>query len=379
MSKKTVIIIASSFIGVLVLLLLVLWIMTLINKKQYTYEEVENKMYDATVKYYKENPQDLPSNEGKSILSYNTLVEKEYIEPLKDLLKDGESCSAEVDVYKDELNYTYIPKLSCSDKYTTIELAEHIKKTTEVVTSGSGLYSDGNGGYYYKGKISNNYITVGSFINSSKKRIGILWQIISIENDNRIKVRALYPANRSLFDNRYNVTRKSNSGYNDFEMSLLKENLIKIENGENFLTNDQKSVFVKSNLCLGGRNGKDTSKDGSTECSKLSNDKYLFGLMNPYEYMRASLDENCNNMFSLACQNFNFLSGDGFGYVWTTTPNTDNDYQVYSFDGYSFYSSSTDRERKLYLTAYISPYVTFKGGEGTETNPYRILKEVKTK
>ena len=168
MSKKTVIIIASSFIGVLVLLLLVLWIMTLINKRQYTYEEVENKMYDATVKYYKENPQDLPSNEGKSILSYNTLVEKEYIEPLKDLLKDGESCSAEVDVYKDELNYTYIPKLSCSDKYTTIELAEHIKKTTEVVPSGSGLYSDNNGGYYYKGKISNNYITVGSFINSSR-------------------------------------------------------------------------------------------------------------------------------------------------------------------------------------------------------------------
>ena len=372
MSKK-LIIIASSIIGVLILLLLVLWIMSLFSHKYYTYEEVEAKMIEATKTFYNKNPEILPVNDGRSTLSYNTLVENEVIKPLNELLRDGDSCTAEIGVVKNENNYTYIPKLVCSDKYATIELAEHIINNNEVVTQGSGLYSDNQGGYYFRGKIDNNYLTIGSFKKEgSKDPIGILWQIISIDKDGSIKIRALYPAARTVFDNRYNETQGQKIGYNDFEMSVLKEKLKELETNEEFLTNDQKAYFLKSKLCIGKRTDTDTSKDGSTECSTLSQDDYLFGLLYPYEYMRASLDNNCKNMFSPSCQNFNLLSGDGFGNNWTLIASPINNFEVYSFDGVEYSISKADKERSLFVTAKLNPYTIFKSGDGTRENPYKL-------
>lgn len=373
MSKK-LIIIASAIIGVLVLLLLVLWIMSLFSHKYYTYEQVEAKMVEATEKFYKNNPEILPVNDGRSTLSYNTLVENEFIKPLNELLRDGDSCTAEMGIIKNENEYTYIPKLVCSDKYATIELADHIINNNEVVTEGSGLYSDGQGGYYYKGKIDNNYVTLGSFKREgSKDLIGILWQIISIDKDGSIKVRALYPAGKAKFDNRYNETQGKKIGYNDFEMSLLKEKLKEIEKGEEFLTNDQKAYLMKSKLCIGKRSDTDTSKDGSTECSTLTQDDYLFGLLYPYEYMRGSLDNNCKNMFSQSCQNYNFLSGEGFGSNWTTIASPTSNYEVYQFDGETYSIERTEKERSLFVTAKLIPYTIFKSGDGTRDNPYKLI------
>ena len=372
MSKK-LIIIASAIIGVLVLLLLVLWIMSLFSHKYYTYEQVEAKMVEATEKFYKNNPEILPVNDGRSTLSYNTLVENEFIKPLNELLRDGDSCTAEMGIIKNENDYTYIPKLVCSDKYATIELADHIINNNGVVTEGSGLYSDGQGGYYFKGKIDNNYITLGSFKKEgSKDPIGILWQIISIDKDGSIKVRALYPAGKTSFDNRYNETQGKKTGYNDFEMSVLKERLKELEKGEEFLTNDQKAYLMKSKLCIGKRTDTDTSKDGSTECSTLTQDDYLFGLLYPYEFVRGSLDNNCKNMFSPSCQNFNLLSGDGFGNNWTTIASPTNDYEVYSFDGITYSLAKAEKERSLFVTAKLIPYTIFKSGDGTRENPYKL-------
>lgn len=373
MSKK-LIIIASAIIGVLILLLLVLWIMSLFSHKYYTYEQVEAKMVEATEKFYKNNPEILPVNDGRSTLSYNTLVENEFIKPLNELLRDGDSCTAEMGIIKNENEYTYIPKLVCSDKYATIELADHIINNNEVVTEGSGLYSDGQGGYYFKGKIDNNYVTLGSFKREgSKDLIGILWQIISIDKDGSIKVRALYPAGKTKFDNRYNETQGKKIGYNDFEMSLLKEKLKEIEKGEEFLTNDQKAYLMKSKLCIGKRSDTDTSKDGSTECSTLTQDDYLFGLLYPYEYMRGSLDNNCKNMFSQSCQNYNFLSGEGFGSNWTTIASPTSNYEVYQFDGETYSIERTEKERSLFVTAKLIPYTIFKSGDGTRDNPYKLI------
>lgn len=373
MKKNKLIIVASSIIGLLVLLLIVLWLLSIFNHKYYTYEEVEAKMVSATEKFYKNNPDILPVNDGKTILPYNTLVENKFIEPLNEILKDGDTCSAEVNVIKNDNNYSYIPKLTCSDKYSTIELAQHILNNNEVVSEGSGLYSDGKGGYYFRGKVNNNYITLGSFQGSNNKSdIPLLWQIISITSDNRIKIRALHYAQKVSYDTRYNETKNINVGYNDFEMSILKEKLKEIENDESFLTNDQKSKLVKSKLCINKRSSSDTSRDGSTECAILSEDEYLFGLMYPYEFIRASIDNNCKNMYDLSCQNFNILSGDGFGSFWTITSNPSNDYEAYACDGYTFFPSYANRERALYLTSYVNPYALFKSGEGTRDNPYVI-------
>ena len=66
MSKKTVVIIASTFIGLLILLIFVLWILSITKHKYYTYQEVEQKLIEAAKTFYKENPEILPVNDGRS-------------------------------------------------------------------------------------------------------------------------------------------------------------------------------------------------------------------------------------------------------------------------------------------------------------------------
>ena len=374
MEKKRLIIVGSTIIGLLVLLLIVLWIISIFNHRYNTYEQVEEKMVEATKVYYKKNPQQLPTSDGKSTLSYNTLVENELIQPLNKLLKDGDSCTAEINVIKNEHDYVYIPKLACSDKYVTIELISQVLKNHEVVTEGSGLYSDGQGGYYFRGKVDDNYVALGTFqpSQSKKERISILWQIMEITADNKIKIRALHSAGNTVFDNRFNEGQKKKTGYNDFEMSIMKDTLKSYEENESFLTNSEKSLLEKSKLCLGKRSLENTSTDGSVECAVQSNDEYLFGLMYPYEYIRASIDENCKNMTSRSCQNYNLLSGSGFYTNWTTIPVPNSDFETYIFDGITYEIAKSSTKEGMYFTSYLNPYVIFKSGDGTRDNPYRL-------
>lgn len=372
MSKKTVVIIASTFIGLLVLLLLGLWLMSTLNHKYYTYEEVEQKMIKATEAFYKNHPEILPVNDGKSTLQYSTLVENKLIDPLKDLLKDGDSCSAEIIVIKNENDYTYIPKLSCSDKYSSIEFVSQFIKNHEVVSEGSGLYSDNNGGYYFRGKVDNNYVKLGQIAISKKESKDLIFRIISIDSNGSVRLRSESPLEDGVpFDTRYNETREYNDGYNDYETSTLKDYLIKLENNDKVLPAKIRSKLIKSNICVGSRSLTDESKDGSTECSKLSENLVLFDLLSPYEYIRASLDENCKNLTDRSCQNFNYLSGNGKR-SWTLIANQSNNYQVYSFNGYNFQSSTADSDKHLYLVVKLSPYVMFKSGDGTINNPYTL-------
>ena len=372
MNKKSIFGIACAFIGILVAILIILWILSLVRHHYYTYAEVEQKMIDATTKFYKENPEILPVNDGRSTLAYNTLVENNMIAPLNELLKDGDTCSAEMIVVKKDNNYSYIPKLSCSDKYSTIELADQIKINSPVVTQNSGLYSDNMGGYYFRGKIDNNYLTLGT-VGTGRQEQGLLWRIMSIEPDGRVKIIATKALNRQYaYDNRYNEGQKAITGYNDFEMSILKETLLKVEKDEVPLTEDQKTKLAKSKLCIGTRSVFDESKDGSTECSILTQDEMMFGVMVPYEYMRASLDDECKNMYDLSCQNFNYLSSTDSYSSWSLTRVPTNDFEAYSFEGRRYSTSKANVRKYIYLTAYLNSYTMFKSGDGTQTNPYVI-------
>lgn len=374
MSKKTVIIIASCFIGGIVLLLIILWILSLTHHKYYSYEEVEQKMIAATESYYKKNPETLPVNDGKSNLSYSVLVENNEIKPLEELLEDGNDCSAEIIVVKSGTDYTYIPRLTCSDKYATVDLSNQVIKNSEIVTSGSGLYEDSNGGYYFRGKVDNNYVAFGiDSTNENEKRNAVIWRILSIDSDNSIRMIATkrYPE-KTVFDDRYNEQREENTGYNDFENSILKDFLKKLETDNLFFNDEQLSKIEKRNLCIGARTDDDISKDGSSECSVKTIDKYAFDLLKQYEYLRISLDENCKNQTDRSCQNFNFLYGD-VSSTWTLSPDITKTHKVYSFDGISFISSTASNEKSIFLVVNLSPYVTFKSGDGTATNPYRLV------
>ena len=377
MNKKTVIIAGCSIIGVLIVLIVIVWLLTIFKTHYFTYEEVETKMVDATKAFYKSNPEILPVDDGKTVLPYSTLESNGFIKPLNELLKDGDTCSAEMNVIKSGDDYSYIPKLTCSDKYITRLLYEQILNDHSVITEGSGLYQAEDGTYYFKGKITNNYIALGT-TGSGKNKKDILWQIMSIDPEGNIRIRSTERiGDKTEYDNRYNVDRETNTGYNDFEMSLLKDFLIALEKDDEFLTSDERSKLIKTNLCIGKRTQTDTTKDGSTECATKTVEAMMFSSLTPYEYMRASLDENCKSTMDKSCPNFNFLSYEGTLANWTLTGLAENSYQTYVFNGEDFVIYNARSRNYVYPVATVSSYTPYKSGNGTKETPYRLFKEVK--
>ncbi len=375
MDNKKLIIIGSSVVGIIVVLLIVLWLVSIFGGKKFTYEQVEEKIVEAADKYYKDNPTMLPASDGEYTLSYQTLVDNNYIKPLTELLKDGANCSAEIAITAQSSSYSYIAFLNCPGSYETKELRNILTATT--VTSGEGLYNS-NGTYYFKGENINNYIVLGTS-NINKKEKTITGRIMSIESDGTIKVKLDTRTEKSyVWDNRYNETRLNNDGYNVFEKSRIKDTLKLLET-ENEDDNDTllisskiKSKLVKKQLCIGSRTENDTSKDGSTECSELSVDSYLFSLMTVYEYMRASMDENCKVLTDLSCANYNYLSSSDYGSEWGLTPTTQNNYKVYYYTGTSVSLTKTSNQKKLRFIVYLNKHTFYKSGTGTSTDPYII-------
>ena len=377
MSKKSMIIAGCSIIGVLILLILIVWLLTAFKKNYVTYEQAEEKMVQAAKDYYKTYPELLPVEEGKYSLQYSALVEGKFIKPLNEILKDGDTCFAEVNVYKNNNSYDYIPKLDCGQAYQTLELTQKILNDNPVTTSGSGLYQGDGGSYYFRGKVANNYIALGT-TGSGKKQKKILWRILSIDENGNIQIISETAFdNRTVYDNRYNIDVHKTQGYNDFQNSVLKEFLIKMSDGTSFLNENEKAKLVPQQLCIGKRKITDVINDGSIECAEKSEPMY-FGTIALYEYIRISLDENCLRPTNRSCGNFNFLYNSADSSTnWIVTATPENTNQAYSMDGPVFALTKANSSRKVYPTAYISSRVLYKTGSGTSSDPYVIVTKVK--
>ncbi len=371
MNKKTLIIIGSSIIGLIVCLLIVVWLISIIKPHYYSYEDFEVKVTEATKNYYKDNPTQLPASDGEYNMAYSTLVDNEYIKPLNEMLKDGDNCSVQILVTKYNDNYSYIPYLTCPGSYETKELYKVVLEQNPVVLDGTGLYSDGNSGYYFRGDVTNNYVQIGEY-GEEKRQQPYLWQIMGVESDGTIKIISAHTTSeRYTWDDRYNEKEESFDGYNDFEKSRIKDTLISLAGNDEILPEEFRNKLVAKELCIGKRKVNDTSKDGSVECATKTETKYLFGLITPYEFLRASLDSNCKVAESLSCLNYNYLSGYTTN-SWSITSNANNTNKTFSFGGGVMDSFKSDRDKKLYVTAYINKRAFFKSGTGTSDDPYII-------
>lgn len=371
--KKKLIIIGASLVGFLVVILLATWIISIVKPHYYTYEEVEEKITQAVKSYYDTNPTLVPTTDGDYTIQYSTLVEGEYIKELNQILKDGDNCTVNIVVNKSGDNIAYLPYLTCPGTYETKELYRVIKDNSPVVTEGSGLYEDENGGYYFRGEVKNNYVVFGT-ISINDKDNPYLWRIISIEDDNTIKIiNETGKRNQYSWDNRYNEGKDATWGYNNFELSRAKEILKNIESNEEIVNENLKNAIISKELCVGKRKLDDETKNGSVECSVKSTDKYMFGLITPYEYMRASLDDNCKIASSPSCSNYNYLYHDRWN-TWSLTAldTEDNDYSVFYLNGSNFNTTRASLERRFILTAYINKRALFKSGNGTLEDPYVV-------
>ena len=174
------------------------------------------------------------------------------------------------------------------------------------------------------------------------------------------------------WDKRYNVNQSNVTGYNTFDDSFIAEKLEELYNGNKLFTAEQKTKMSPRKLCVSPRSLTDNTKDGSTECSKLSTKEYYIGGLTPYEYMRISLDDDCKTVKDGACRNFNFISDNVQSSEWTLTPTVDNDYKVYSFDGRVFYETKASTMKYVYAIIDLNELSFYKSGDGSKDNPYRI-------
>ncbi|MDD6272518.1 MAG: hypothetical protein PUA90_03245 [bacterium] len=371
MEKKNMFIMGGVLIGILVILLVVVWAITNLKPVKYSYDELEEKIKKATESYYHKNPSMLPSEDGTYSLAYSTLESNGFIDPLSEIVENGSSCNSHIIVIKSGPEYTYIPYLDCGEIYSTKELYKQVLYNNSVVTSGSGLYQTTNGEYYFRGKIDNNYVAFGS-TQKRDENIDTIWKIISIK-DNMVKLKAVNPIRtKTVWDNRYNSTERSYDGYNDFDLSVLSEYLKNLKKDNTILNESENAKLVSNKLCIGERTQEDTTTDGSTECSKLSADEYYYGTITPYEYIRASLDPECNTLGNQSCSNFNFLANLGQSDEWIITPSTKANNLAFVFRGSLFEEEKTKNKNSIYPVITLNKYAFFKSGTGTLEDPYRI-------
>ena len=363
MEKKNLIIAGGSILGALIVILLIVYLISALKPKYYTYEELELKIVEASKEYYKTNPTMLPVSDGEHSLSYSALVDGEFIKPINEMLKDGENCTASIVVTKYGDNYSYIPYLNCPGEYETKELYKAILENNPVVQTGKGLYLENNE-HIFKGEVENNYLK----FNAEDENY---WRIIKIGSDNTVKIVQVEPTleDRYTWDDRYNEDRETTYGYNDFELSRIKDSLKQISSSEAVLSDTYKNKLVAKNWCIGKRSETEKDKSGAIECSVVSEDNILFGLLTVGEILNASLDENCINSTSRSCINYNYLAKTKSS-VWTITAATEKSYRVFFFTSSGTTASSAATERKLALATHISNRAFYKSGNGTYEDPY---------
>ena len=361
--QKKLVTIMFICVGLLILLFGILGIINLINGGKLSFDKIEKKMVDAAESYYKSNKDLLPSDDfAKTELDVNTLVEKGLMKSLNKYTKENVSCTGKVVVVKNGEYYNFIPKLDCGGDYKSKNLVDKLTSESNIVTSGDGLYKI-NDEYVYRGENINNYVTFA----------GLKWRILKLTKDGEIRMILDEPLDGVVWDDRYNPEKKTTLGINLFEYekksSRIKETLEEIYNGNTFSASD-KAMIIPKRLCVGKRSINDESKDGSTECSVLTEQYLPLGLLQVNEFLMASLDKGCTSLSKRECMNYNYLATGDTNY-WTLTANKENSYEVYYIDTIPQLANAR-KLSKIKLVINITGEVNYDKGIGSLEEPYII-------
>ena len=356
--NKKLIKIVAIVLGIVVVA--VVAIMVIAKDTNLEFSVIEQKLQQGAKKYYKDNPDLLPQeNGGKSVVGVTTLEDGKYIPLLSKMVKSDTICNGEVRVSNNGGFYFYIPYLNCGNTHVTAELYKKIIDSNNIVTEDDGLYQMNNE-YVFRGEPTNN------FINFADQ----LWRIIKVDKDNHIKIVQHETKNRSIWDNRYNIDRGSTNGINDYEKSAIEKRLLKMFHDEKFISEKLKGLIVHKPLCIGKRSETEKDKTGSVECSKLS-EPQPFGLIQVNEFLTASLDKNCKITTSASCQNYNYLAKKAYTW-WTITANSDKSHRAYRVSYTKIEDSQTSTETRIKIVLHLSDNIIYAGGSGTYDDPYII-------
>ena len=340
------------------------------------YGELETKLQNAAIKYVDKHKKLLPTTKDDiTKIKLSTLVSNNYIGKLVAIDNSSTKCDGYVEISKiseDKNDYRYTPYIKCGDYYVTKTIGDYIidKETNNGTferTTDAGLYKYGDE-YIFRGENANNFIKLGDH----------RYRIVKIESDKTLKLISVSLTYSSyVWDDRYNIDKKNNYGINNFSKSRLYDSLITLytntdeKKGEVYFSSDEKEYIVEHEFCIGRRSLADGNMFSGVECKETI--PLNVGLLTVDEVAKASIDPNCNSIYSEACYNYNYFFPDGRKKAYTTlTPVADNSYQFYKirFDGPINLSASVSSQ--LYPVVFINDRTIFSMGTGTSDDPYIV-------
>lgn len=361
------------FGGVIVLIVIIVIISLIVGSlrnKSLEYSEIEDKMVSAAKDYYSKKQDALPLNENEEVeVSATLLAEEGYMKELSAYQKDDSvACEGKVIVSKSGIYYNYSPYLNCGDKYTTTYLYEEIIDKT--VSKDDGLYKTEQ---YSKEKGKETvYVYKGDYVDNFIKIDDNLWRIVKVDsNYNMMLIQDYFDREngyKGAWDDRYNSSKGSNVGINDYYKSIIRKN-INDYYSLSALSDNLKSKIVSKDLCVGTRGANETKKDGSVECKQVIKGDYL-SLLTVYDFMNASLDTNCKKTTDMTCNNYNYLT-DYSSSFWLITADSESTFMGYKFSGGITQSRlATSGVARIVLN--ITKNSVYVSGNGTYNDPYII-------
>ena len=331
--------------------------------------QIESQLVEASKKYARANTKIIPKKENESNKIKSELLEERGY--LKELKYKNEKCSGYVDLMYKNKKVMFIPFIKCGKSYETIKIANYILNNEPVVSSNDGLYKMGDK-YIFRGEVVNNYIMLGNK----------MYRIMEIDENKEMK---LISNKKSgiyfVWDNRYNIDKKSSSGINNYFKSRLKEKIDYVvknndydDNGsDHFFSEQEFEKMIPHDVCVGKRPASYGGIDSSNECQTISQDEYI-SLITVSDYARASIDPNCKTIYDKTCSNYNYLSKIN-SYFYTTTAVSDNSYEIYYINGAVANRIKASKSFVPNIVVYIGNSSIYLSGDGSQKNPY-ILKDI---
>ncbi|MCI9063823.1 MAG: hypothetical protein HFJ17_04405 [Clostridia bacterium] len=320
--------------------------------------------------------------EGNQLKVGESTILTVKVEYLKGVELEEENMTANVTV---TLEYS---QLNVNDEGIAIPPFPATDLANNIVTTGDGLYTNGDNRYVYKGANPNNYI---EFNNE-------LWRIIALESDGTLKiVKNDSIGNRAWDSTGYRTTGYCSLGgaptygcnawmkgtfiYNQQSAQVDKNAEINTYlNGEyyNSLNLNSKMLIVEHNFDVGfvTDNNSNLVSQVAEEKSKIWSGN--IGLISVSDYIKANANTaQCGN-FNLhvsnneVCKQTNYLFK-SYSY-WTITPRINYTNTVYLIATDGTISGMTARNTWVPIipVVFLKSGLTLEG-KGTENNPYVII------
>lgn len=336
-----------------ILLILLLIAAQSCSKKVNTtgYNRYEESMKTAASNYLTKIEQ-MPVEKGDYIIvNLDTLVEQKYIKSPKDELKD--TCTGQVTVRKGT-GVNYIPYLKC-DKYTTRTLKDSIMK---------GLTTDSDGLY----KMGDEYVFRGLDVRNFVKLNGITYRIISMDKYGILKLYNRVSEKNSMYwDQKYNKETGTSAGINIYGDSYLVEELYR-----SYLKDSRYSkirpIMVAQDICVYSKKKSDRMLDKSS-CVEVVENQYI-SLLGLDDFMNASLDKNCVDLYSKSCLNYNYLNRVEAVNTWTKDVVATNTYQAYRIVDGTAHAENLSEYEPYNHVIYIDGSEIVVSGTGSKNKPY---------